>query len=638
MKKYISLFLIVSGLIAPISAFAYQPNDPLFEQQHYLKQIKATEAWDIQRNANDIVVAVIDTGVDFSNPELINSAWVNKKEVANNGIDDDKNGYVDDINGWNFIENNNNSGPHFYSDITRIGVSHGTAVAGVIAAEADNNIGISGLAPGAKIMSLRALSSKGDGEFDAVIKALTYAINNGAHIINLSMVSSKTNDQLENTIKEAVSKNVLVVTATGNEINSSYLNDISINLNVEPRYPICSNNSGVGVLGVGSVNDKDIKSPFSNYGQSCLDVSAPGENFVSTTPFNPLLENYRTYVNGVFTGTSVSAPLVSATAALIWQKNPLLSAIEIENIIITSGDDIDNLNPNFSGQIGRRLNVLKALQVTNESYQEKFVAGSAPGYEPYVYIFSKLGELEKKFLAYDKKFKGGFKLITGDVTGDGKAEIITIPEKGGGPHLRIFSDSGVLISQFMAGSESNTNGSNLTLIDGAQGLKNIVTINQNTKKPIINIYNWQGKLINTFLVNQENVPVKLMIAPIKVGFWQEDYIVVINSASKIVRRYNLSGKFISQWSLPFSQNEVIGFSGYNNDRLVVMKRNNNFVFDYNGALKEVTTSGFMYKFGSDKLIVDRINNQFVKNTNQGRVIFPVKDKINGMSDFRPLIK
>lgn len=638
MIKFIYSIITFSLLLLPVTALAYQPNDPLFEQQHYLKQIKAVEAWDIQRNAHDIVVAVIDTGVDFSNPELINSAWVNKKEIPNNNVDDDKNGFIDDINGWNFIENNNNSGPHFYSDITRIGVSHGTAVAGVITAEADNNIGISGLAPGAKIMSLRALSSKGDGEFDSVNKALRYAINNGAHIINLSMVSAKTNDELESTIKEAVAKNILVVTATGNETNSSYLNDTSINLNIEPRYPICSNNSGKGVLGVGSVGEQDKKSPFSNYGQACLDVSAPGENFISTTPFNPLLDNYRTYVNGAFTGTSVSAPLVSATAALLWQKNPTLLASDIENIIISSGDDINQNNPNFSGQIGKRLNVYNALKMAVGANHEKYIAGSSFGYEPYVYIFSKTGELETKFLAYDKKFRGGFKLVSGDVTGDGQPDIITVPEKGGGPHVRIFSDNGRLISQFMAGSAKRVNGSNLTLTDGSSGQKNIAIIDQNTKKPIINIYDWQGKTLSSFLVNQEVVAVKSIIAPIKVGRWQDNYLAVLNTASKNVRLYNLNGKYISQWSLPFNQNEVVDFYGYNDDRLVVMKNNNNFVFDYNGALKEVVASGHMYQLGRDRVLVERTNKQFIRNTSQGKLSFTVKDKINGMAGFRPLIK
>ena len=627
------LFLVIA-IFFPSEVFAFVPTDPQFVEQNYLTQISAPAGWDIQKRADDVVVAVIDTGVDLDNPELFNSIWINKKEIPNNNIDDDGNGYIDDVNGWNFVDNNNNPRADFYSDITRIGVSHGTAVAGIISAEPNNGIGISGLAPGAKIMSLRALTSKGEGKFEDVIRAIYYAIHNGANIINLSMVSPKTNDQFETAIKAAVAKNVLIVSAAGNETESSYENDRSINLNGELRFPICSNN-GVGVVGVGSVNEQDVKSPFSNYGSNCLDISAPGEGFISVTPFNPLLDQYRSYTNGLFTGTSVSSPLVAGAAALIWERNLKLSAAEVEKIIINNSDNINTKNPLYSGQIGGRLNVYKALQAT-EPYVSKdtYVAAAVSGEEPWVYVFDDKGGVSNKFLAYDKKFKGGVRVVSADLNGDGHAEIITVPGAGGGPHVKIFDSHGNLMNQFMAGPSDQTGGLALSIINNPLN-KLIAVVNQKTKQPTVNIYDWHGKNINSFNLKKEKTNIDLWVANINFDNLGSDEVAILNSVSKTIDIYDWHGKVLAQWNFSLNQSGATDFYSHEGGGLVVSSKDKSYEYN-NGATVNVFDAGLLQNVDNGVIVIKRTDNQFITIKSAIKQVFEVEKLSNKIGNLRLL--
>lgn len=621
--KKVSLLFLISGLIFPQTLFAYTPTDPEFSQQKYLSQISAQQAWDVQAKADKVVVAVIDTGVDIDNPELFNSVWINTKEIPDNRIDDDANGYVDDVNGWDFVNNHNNPRPVFSSDITKIGVSHGTVVAGLIAAEHNNGIGVSGLAPGVKIMALRALSSKGDGSFDDVIAAIDYAINNGAKIINLSMVSDKTYDDFEYVIKTAVEKGIMIVSAAGNETESTYLNDTSINLNNQLRYPICSNN-GVGVVGVGSVNSKDIKSSFSNYGSSCLDVSVPGEQFISVIPFNPSLEEYRKYTGGYFTGTSVSAPLVSATAALIWARNPDLSAKEVEKIIIETGDDINSLNASHVGQIGKRLNVYKALlAVKSAIVKNKFITSVVSGGQPWVYIFSEDGKLVKEFLAYDKKFTGGVRITTADINNDGQIEIITVPGFGGGPHVRIFNLNGEVIGQFMVADGKTASGLSVTVVEKDQQ-KMLAVLNQNSKQPQVMFYSFDGKLLTSFNLSKQT----FNYSPWIYQFNNNNEIVVADF-SDTIKRYSSAGKFLGEWKLPFNQKDLTDIYSIDHGKyLVVSDKVKSYIYDVNGTLIKVANKGLVQIIDNVFSLSQRSQEQFTVYNNDVMSVDVKTDKVN----------
>ena len=194
-KKILFLYIFVffSGffIINPVFAVpqAVIPNDPSYPEQWYLDKIGAPEAWGIKSDSSNIIIAVLDTGVDIDHPDLYKNIWINEDEIKDNGIDDDNNGYIDDVNGWDFFNKVADPNPKFSEGFTEIGLHHGTIVAGIIAAEGNNNFGITGINWSAKIMPLKVLSDKGEGSTVEVIQAIDYAIDNGADIINLSFVA-----------------------------------------------------------------------------------------------------------------------------------------------------------------------------------------------------------------------------------------------------------------------------------------------------------------------------------------------------------------------------------------------------------------------------------------------------------------
>ncbi|MFB2834795.1 S8 family peptidase [Floridanema evergladense] len=279
-----------------------------------LDMIKAPEVWQRGVTGQGIVVAVIDSGVDYFHPDLDNNIWVNTREIAGNGIDDDRNGFIDDVRGWNFFSSNNQP-----LDLD----GHGTSVAGIIAAE-NNNIGITGVAFNAKIMPIKVLERlpKNDlpsGTDDDVANGILYAIRNGANVINLSLgtLSQSQTVRTAGAIKEAFEKGVVVVSAAGNDSS------------LTPIYP-ARYATHFGIAG-GAVDRNKVIPAFSNdAGFTPIDyVVAPGVDVYSTSDFN----EYETK-----TGTSMAAPYVAGTAALILSANPNLSPVTVENILTTTAD------------------------------------------------------------------------------------------------------------------------------------------------------------------------------------------------------------------------------------------------------------------------------------------------------------
>ena len=262
-----------------VKRLASMPNDPHFPNLWGLNNtgqtfdnvvgqvdadIDAPEAWAVTQGSADIVVAVLDTGTDLLHPDLKNNLWVNTGEIPGNGIDDDGNGYVDDVYGWNTVANS----PNVWDD----GVSgHGTHVAGTIAAQANNGIGVTGVAPKVKIMTLKVMNSSGSGSTASVRAALEYAKANGADVINGSFGSDRGIDQLEyNTLKEL---SVPLVFAAG---NAGYNNDSN------PFYP--ASYDLPNIIAVGATENRDQRATFSNYGAQTVDLMAPGFYIYSTIP------------------------------------------------------------------------------------------------------------------------------------------------------------------------------------------------------------------------------------------------------------------------------------------------------------------------------------------------------------------
>ncbi|MBD2437125.1 S8 family peptidase [Nostoc sp. FACHB-110] len=269
--------------------------------------VKAPEAWSKGYTGKGVVVAVVDTGVDYNHEDLKNNIWTNTKEIAGNGIDDDGNGYIDDVQGWNFANNNNNT-------LDKNG--HGTHVSGTIAGQ-NNNYGVTGIAYDAKIMPVKVLNDSGSGSYSAIASGIYYAVNNGANIINLSLGGSFSNSTLQNAIEYANSKGVVVVMAAGNDGAS------------QPDYPArYAKNTGIAV---GAVDKNKNLADFSNRSGSnqLAYVTAPGVSVYSTVPNN----QYATY-----SGTSMATPHVAGVVALMLSANRSLTPAQVRQIITETAE------------------------------------------------------------------------------------------------------------------------------------------------------------------------------------------------------------------------------------------------------------------------------------------------------------
>ena len=307
------------------------PDDLRLGEAWHLDTIQAPLAWDISRDCRQALIAVVDTGIDLTHPDLSPNLWVNPNEIADNGIDDDANGVIDDIHGFNAIESVASGLP---SEIYAPGKLnfHGTHVAGIIAAVGNNGEGSSGLCWNARLMDARFLNSSGAGSVSDAVSAIQYALSMRAEdellIINNSWTIGNYSRTLEETIEKSQNNGVLFVVAAG---NSGRNNDI---ISV---YPGIYSAAYSHVVSVGNSTEDDqrfLGSGASNYGVRSVDLFAPGTNIFSTLPDNGYASE---------TGTSMAAPLVSATAALLDSIRPNLHGDELRGHILNSAVRFDPL-------------------------------------------------------------------------------------------------------------------------------------------------------------------------------------------------------------------------------------------------------------------------------------------------------
>lgn len=316
--------------------------------------IDAAKAWNYSTGDRSVVVAVIDTGVDSDHVDLVDNIWVNPGEVAANGIDDDSNGYIDDVSGWDFIDNDNDPSPQpTSSSFNETVVLHGTHVSGIIGAVGDNAEGVTGVNWEVSIMPIKIFNDDGDSSVAALSDAIAYAIANGADILNMSFGGYDNSKTERAAIAEAVAAGQLVVAAAGND---------SIDLNTLPSYPVCYDN----VLGVGATDSNDEIASFSNYGTDCVDVGAPGQSILSTLytsdPYNGFTTDY-----GFLSGTSMSTPVVSGVAALLLSVDDSLSADHLTTVMTNTADDVGI--PEFStGRVNASAAIASVLDLTVSSY------------------------------------------------------------------------------------------------------------------------------------------------------------------------------------------------------------------------------------------------------------------------------
>lgn len=288
------------------------PNDPYYDLQYGHKNAGAEFAWDVTTGSEDVVVAVIGTGVDIDHPDLAANIWSNPREVTGNSLDDDGNGFVDDVNGWNFYNNNNNPRP--------AGDSHETSVAGVVAAEGDNGEGVCGVSWHSAIMPLRIAYTSAQ-----VAAAVEYARANGARIINMSFGNYDKGKYGDTVVKDAIdaayADGVLLIATAGNDTTDT------------KRYPAALNN----VMAVGATNRFERRVSWSNFGP-WVDIAAPGDRIYTTIP-GVSLESSGTY--DYASGTSFAAPYVAGAAALMFSDNPALTNVQARARLENTADPVD---------------------------------------------------------------------------------------------------------------------------------------------------------------------------------------------------------------------------------------------------------------------------------------------------------
>ena len=303
------------------------PNDASFSSQWGLQNtgdnggtvdadIDAPEAWDQATGSSSVIVALVDEGIDLAHPDLAGNIWVNPNEIPGNGVDDDGNGFIDDVNGWDFKHGDATVYDSAGED------RHGTEVAGIIGAEGNNSVGTAGICWHVRIMPVKFIAS-GSGTVANAILALNYAVSQGAKVINCSWGGTSYSAALESAFQSVLNAGILVVTSAGNSGKDTDTN---------AHYP--SNYDLSNILSVAATDKNDNLSYFSNYGQTSVDLAAPGSSIYTTIPGGGYAS---------FSGTSASTPFVTGAAALALSVTPGLSYSELKARILNAVDPIADL-------------------------------------------------------------------------------------------------------------------------------------------------------------------------------------------------------------------------------------------------------------------------------------------------------
>ena len=289
-------------------ALAEPPDDPYYGLQWNLGKVQVLHAWEITRGDPSVPMAIIDTGIDLSHPDLADKLWVNPGEIPHNGLDDDGNGYVDDVHGYDFVNEDGEPADDY-------GVGHGTHVSGIAAAATDNGLGVAGMAPANPLIALKVLDSSGEGTYFDVARAIDYALAQGVRVMNLSLGGIDASGVLSDAVQAATAAGALLVSAAGNDTGANPI-----------FYPAAYDE----VLAVAATDRNDGIASFSVH-HPYVDVAAPGVSIYST---------YRGGSYGYLSGTSMGTPHASGLAALLWATDPTLTREEVIERIVESAEDL----------------------------------------------------------------------------------------------------------------------------------------------------------------------------------------------------------------------------------------------------------------------------------------------------------
>ncbi len=323
----------------PIMKTFLTPNDPSYSSQWFLTTINAPAAWGVFSGTTNITVAIVDNAIQITHPDIAANKWINPGEIPGNGIDDDGNGFIDDINGWDVADDDNNPNPPNSS------FNHGTHCAGDASGVTNNGTGIASIGWGLRIIAVKATPDAGNsGSIYAGYDGILYAARVKAKVISCSWGGTGSAASEQSVINYAWGRGCIVVCAAGNDNNSTL------------HYPAAYNN----VFCVASTGSTDVRSSFSCYG-TWVDISSPGENIYSTIPNN-------TYGN--MSGTSMATPITAGLCGLILAKNPYMSPQAVLNCITSTAANIYTVsgNASYSGKLGAgRIDAYAALLCAQSS-------------------------------------------------------------------------------------------------------------------------------------------------------------------------------------------------------------------------------------------------------------------------------
>ncbi|WP_198673601.1 S8 family peptidase [Algibacillus agarilyticus] len=338
-----SLDIVANVELDQVSKINQLPNDPDFTEQWHHTRLNSESLWLRNLDCSNVTIAVIDTGVQLDHPELISNLWLNPFEIAGDNIDNDLNGYIDDINGINLVEN---------QAIPEDDNGHGTHVSGVIGALGNNGKQTVGVCWQASIMSVKVLNANGAGPISNIIEGIYYAIDNGAKIINLSLEFGDYSQAIADAIEYAESKQVVVVTAAGNS---------GRNLQKHPVYPAALSSIYSNLVSVAATNESESLWDKSNYSANLVDVAAPGEGIFSTW-----LDSSTKYLSG----TSMATPIVSAAIAHYLTLQPSIALSHLKPNLWHATQENDSIRYLEKIRSGDGLNLLELINSPIQAYSE----------------------------------------------------------------------------------------------------------------------------------------------------------------------------------------------------------------------------------------------------------------------------
>jgi hypothetical protein len=529
--------------------FLTNAADPLEYDQWYLDRIGAKSAWTLTKGSLDVIVAVIDTGVDADHPDIKDNLWINTDEIDGDNIDNDKNGFIDDRYGWNFLNNTNNIEPELTDGYMVEAVQHGTFISGIISAVHDNNIAVKGITSKVKIMPLIALDVYGYGNADTVAAAIDYAVDNGASVVNLSFGGPTYTESFKRVITKAEERGVVIVAAAGNNASGG------VDFSDTGMYPICYDKDfGRDIIvGVGSTDENDALSFYSNYGADCLDIMAPGDGITGLAFFDKSESDLQNQTVGGWRGTSFATAMVSGTVALMKSINKQITVAQVNEILKTTATNIDAQNAFYKGKIGAGLlNTFAAVEKTKNEFgslfdvslmiaarkdkpatvkifdtelrwrqdrdifgtdinglnlaaadlnadgQKDLIVGAAVGNAPLVRGLSADDKLLAGFYAYEQSFLGGVNVAAGDLNGDGAAEYVTAPQSQKSALIKIFDNAGKFIKEFHAFDQKYLTGVSIAVADVVGDSKMEILVGApKGALPQVKVFDFNGNLLKT---------------------------------------------------------------------------------------------------------------------------------------------